>query len=132
MTLQSVLRYQRFQRSMAAAVSLLFVIACNGDGPTATVDNDAHNQSVTLSVGTRLDIILSACSPCAWESPPTVSGTAVSFLSAEYIPPFTPGGARQRFQFRAVEKGASRIEISRRDYDRTTLPSAFVLDVVVR
>lgn len=93
---------------------------------------EANNGSVTLSLGSALEVILGTLGPGLYVSPPTVSGGAVEFERADIVPPFTPGGPTQRFRFRAVARGTGHIEMSKMDRAGIVQPRAYVLDVVVR
>jgi hypothetical protein len=81
--------------------------ACNGQDAVPVQDSGASSQPSTLSVGDELDITLVTIGPGAYDSLASVSSSAVRFLDAAYVSPYSPGGARQRFRFIAVRSGVA-------------------------
>jgi hypothetical protein len=83
---------------------LLLSAACASD-TVVTVPNDTVSRTIDAAVGQEIHITLGNVGPALYESPPEVSSSAVNYLGVEVVPPFTPAGPNQQFQFRAVRPG---------------------------
>lgn len=60
-----------------------------------------------IAVGEVLDITFQRIGPGMIDSLPTISSSAVAFVDAAVVPPYNPGGPRQRFRFSAVRTGVA-------------------------
>jgi hypothetical protein len=117
-------------RIAAFLASLAMFAACGGDEPTAVVGPDASGGSLTIFLGTTLEVTLGTVGPGSYAEQPDVTGVALEFIDVAIIPPFTPGGVRQRFRFGATSRGTARITIPKTS--NAIDSSSYVLDVVVR
>lgn len=117
---------------LAAALGLLLVLACSGDGPTAVdAGLDDNGSEVTLALGTVLDIRLGTVGPAAYADTPGISGAALTFQGVEIVPPYLPSGPTKRYRFRAVARGTATLAIARIGRDGVVHADAYVLNVVV-
>lgn len=92
----------------AIAIGLV-VAGCRSSSPVEVAD--ASSRSFSLVVGQELDIRLQSIGPGEYSSPPTLTGSAVRFISASMVGPFVPAGVTQVFRFRTMARGTTVIEI---------------------
>jgi len=93
-----------------AALLVVAVVACRAD---SVLGLDDHSQTRSASVGQEVDVTLGNVGPGEYESPPVMSSNAVTFLSVDVIPPYTPAGPTQRFRFKAVTAGTAVVTFRR-------------------
>jgi hypothetical protein len=86
-----------------SSLSAVLLLACGAEAIVGV--SDGRSRTVVASVGQEIDVKLGNVGPATYESPPTISSSAVSFLGAEDVPPYTPAGATQRFRFKANNAG---------------------------
>ena len=98
-------------RLMLASLALS-LFACASD-TAVSVPNDAQNRTINATVGQEVHITLGNVGPALYETPPQISSSAITYLGVEVVPPFTPAGPNQRFQFRAVRTGDAVIQFRR-------------------
>ncbi len=121
------------QHDWVARVTMIAVwlmAACSG--PTGVqIGREARDTVVTVPLGGMLVVTLGTTGPGSYRSPPEIAGAAVVFVRADRIEPFTPGGTRQQFQFRAVHQGTAHIVVARGVVGGMIDTTAFVFDVSV-
>jgi hypothetical protein len=74
-----------------------------GQGPVE--EDGAPSQSLSITAGRELDVMLQTVGPGEYASPPEISSAAVRFLDMELVTPGVPAGPTQRFRFRALTSG---------------------------
>lgn len=127
----------QFGRVGRAVVSIVSVVtlktACSNAPTSIDLTGSSNGQTVVATVGDNLRISLGTVGPGKYDSLPAVSGPALVFLNSGVVPPYTPGGAHQRFEFIAAAAGQVHVTIGWSQDGVTTDPSrAFELDVTVR
>ena len=98
---------------LAAAVLLT---ACAKD-PLAV--RSTQSQTLTIAVGQELDLTVGTVGPGEYESPPSISSTALRFLDAKVVPPYLPSGPTQLFRFQAEARGLALVVIRHSGNDPT-------------
>lgn len=91
-------------RSVSALV-ILFLLACSacqGRGPLEV--SGAPSEAFSVQVGQEIDIMVSTAGPGQYDSPPSLTGVAISFLSATAAVS-VPSGVQQVFRFTGVTRG---------------------------
>lgn len=103
----------RIVRARRALLSLgvLLVGACGA--AVIGVPVDGRNQTIPAAVGQEIAVTLGSLGPATYASPPTISSNVLTFVGVEVVPPFDPGGATQRFRFRAVAAGQAIVDFQR-------------------
>lgn len=91
-------------KPLAWASITLLLVACTTDA-IVDVANETNNRTIVASVGQEVHITLGNVGPATYESPPQISSSAVVYLGVDVVPPYTPAGPNQQFQFRAAHKG---------------------------
>jgi len=107
----------------------LLLSACNADSPSSPVAlevNGAPSRQVSASVGQELSIRLQTVGPGNYASPPTVEGTAVTFLDASFVGPQVPAGVTQVFRFKAVKLGRAILVFHNPSQNRTVSDTVLV------
>ena len=112
------------QCSVVAACVLLS--ACHASSPTALELNGVPSRQISASVGQELNIKLQTVGPGSYASPPTIEGTAVTFLDASYVGPEVPAGPTQVFRFKAVEPGRAILAFHNPAQNRTVSDTVLV------
>ena len=107
-------RIQWLPRCVLAAV-LLTTGSCGGESTVLVQGTDTGSQTVTLSVGQELDVMLGTVGSGSYDSVPTISSPALRFLNSAVVPPYVPAGPRQRFIFVAERSGSSVITFRHSD-----------------
>lgn len=92
-------------RKVASYFSVsLSLIACSSE-PTANISDGSKARTIVASIGQEVHITLGNVGPATYETPPQISSSAIIYLGVQVVPPFTPAGPNQQFQFRAAHKG---------------------------
>jgi hypothetical protein len=95
----------RFSLTLFAAVT---VAACNGDSSNPLeVNGAATARSSSIAVGQEIDIYMQNIGPGVYTVPPTLSGSAIEYLTETTPEPPDPGGVRQLFHFKGVASGTT-------------------------
>lgn len=113
------------QCSVVAACVLLSACS-NASSPTALELNGVPSRQVSASIGQELFIKLQTVGPGSYASPPTIEGTAVTFLDASYVGPQVPAGPTQVFRFKAVEPGQAILTFFNPTQNRTVSDTVLV------
>ncbi len=92
-------------RISAWVAALGLVVACNADRSVSPYPGGP----VTAAVGQDFSLTVHTLGPGQYVSPPTISSSAVRFLSDSIVGPITPAGPNQQFLFRAVSVGQATI-----------------------
>lgn len=112
-----------------------FVVACvllsacnssNPSGPAALELNGVPSRQISASVGQELSIRLQTIGPGSYASPPTIEGTAVTFLDASFVGPQVPAGPTQVFRFKAVRPGRAILAFHNSLQNRTVSDTVLV------
>lgn len=91
---------------------MLLGLACH-PASIAGITVDGHSRTVTAMLGQEVRITLWAVGPGEYEAPPQVTSPILAFITASYIPPYTPGGANQEFRFAAEGRGRAIVHFRR-------------------
>jgi len=114
---------------VAAIAAALLGAACGATGPSASplkLDNGDNGKAVTVAVGQALDVSLQTIGPGEYEAP-SISSSAVRFLSVSQVAPPVPAGETQLYKFEASGPGRASIVIA-----HTTHSPTFTLTIDVR
>ena len=84
------------------------LVACTKE-PLAVQGTDS--QTFEITVGQELDLTLGTVGPGQYEVPPSLSSTALRFLDAAFVGPYTPGGPQQLFRFKGLARGTALVVI---------------------
>lgn len=102
-----------------AAIVLFSVTACNGTDTVSVAVKSNDNQTIVVPAATEFTITLGTVGGGNYASPPQISTTAVSFLSADFVSPYVPAGPRQLFRFLATGPGKAIIVFQHTGFGRT-------------
>jgi hypothetical protein len=86
----------------------LLAFGCSDDPVSASL-RGLDDQSISVPVGTEINVILGTTGPGEYASPPELSSGSLSFVDMAYVGPATPAGVTQRFRFRAMRRGHTQI-----------------------
>jgi hypothetical protein len=105
------------------SLAVLVTLACANP-----LELDNRSQIVVANAGERIDVTLGNVGPEEWDTPPSISSDVLTFLTVDNPPPYTPGGATQRFRFKAETRGVA-IVTFRKTYDSGLV--GFVVDTIM-
>jgi len=103
--------------------------ACSGSSPSSPVAlelDGVSSRQISASVGQVLGIRLQTIGPGSYASPPTIEGTAVTFLDASFVGPQVPAGPTQVFRFKAVQPGRAILAFHNPSQNRTVSDTVLV------
>jgi hypothetical protein len=95
-------------RRVGLFATLLLTFGCSDDPVSASL-RGLDDQSISVPVGTEINVILGTTGPGEYGSPPELSSGSISFVDMAYVGPATPAGVTQRFRFRAMRRGNTQI-----------------------
>lgn len=85
-------------------------VSCNKTEPTGPLQvSGTPSRGWTTTLGQEIDIKLATLGAGQYVSPPTIEGSAVSFIDMTYPAPQYPSGTTQLFRFRATQAGQALI-----------------------
>jgi hypothetical protein len=86
---------------------MILVVGCHGAGPLEVTGSPSTMW--TVRNGEELRITMPTVGPGQYDSPPSISGSAVTFVDMTVISNQSPGGLSQLFRFTAVASGQALI-----------------------
>ena len=91
---------------IVAAYTALGLAACGRNAVTGPFVDD-RSQTVLAAVDQEVNVTLGNVGGPVYGEPPHISSAALLYLDVSAVPPYTPGGVRQRFRFRAAAPGVA-------------------------
>jgi len=89
-----------------SSLAVLVGVACSADH-IVSIGTGVDTHRVTTGVGGVVDVRLWGGGMGEYASPPTVFGSAVTFVEMTSDGPPNPGGPTQQFRFRVVARGSA-------------------------
>ena len=110
----SLIRRNRF---LPLVLALGTVLGCHSE-PSYGFTSTDNNRPISVTFMSTMDITLQTVGPGEYLSPPDVSSDALVFLNVSYVTPANPGGATQRFRFRAAARGVAVVTFRHSERDQ--------------